>query len=342
MRKFLTSKICSQPILMDNFGRFHNYLRISLTERCNFKCRYCSVSDESIVYTPKNQLLEYNQFFHLTKLFVQAGVDKIRLTGGEPTIYPHFDRFLYDVGQLKEIKSIGVTSNGSVLWKKLDEYQKNGLTHLNISLDTFRPEKNEYITQTKFHHNVLKSIDRALELGYKPLKVNCVVMKGVNDNEILDFVEWVKDKPINIRFIEFFAIGDNQWSSNKMVSFQDMKNIIESKYGPLQQKAEQPNDTAKNFTLPGFVGSISFITPATENFCSTCNRVRLLSTGEFRRCLHDDHMLNIKELLSKGYPDDIILEAISVHLKGKKRQHADMDFIAEHMKHGKSMVKIGG
>jgi len=338
----LYSKVIKQPILQDNYGRFHNYLRVSITERCNFKCRYCTISDESIEYTPQNQLLTHEQLMRCIRLFTLAGVEKIRLTGGEATINKGFSRLMYEIGTIPTIKTLALTTNASMLWKKLDEYKKNGLTHLNISLDTFDAKKNEYITQTKFHSHVLRSIDKALELNYHPLKINCVVMKGINDDEILRFVEWTRDQPVNVRFIEFFAIGDNHWSKDKMVSYKEMKDKIEQQFGPLVREQDAVNDTAKNFKLPGFVGTVSFITPATENFCGSCNRIRLLSTGEFRRCLHDDDMLNLKTLIDKGYPDDVLLEAISFHLKGKKREHADMDYIAKHMTKGKSMVQLGG
>lgn len=337
----LKSKLTNLPILSDKFNRFHNYLRISLTEKCNMKCRYC-VYDQDIQYSPKNKLLTNDQFLHLTKLFVKAGVTKVRLTGGEPTIYKGISKFIYEIGKLEGIKTLAMTSNGTILYKKLTEFKENGLTNLNLSLDTFNSKKAEYLTQTRFHSNVLKSIDKALELGITPLKINCVLMKGVNDDEVFDFIEFVRDKPINIRFIEFFSIGDNGWSKDKTVSFNSLKQQIEQKYGPLKPKNDHYTETAKNFNLESIQGDISFITSVTKPFCGSCNRIRLLSTGEFRRCLHDDNMFNFKVALEQNYSDDVILEAISQHLKGKKKAHAGMDIISSTMKNGVEMIKIGG
>ena len=165
-------------------------------------------------------------------------------------------------------------------------------------------------------------------------------MKGVNDDEILDFVEFVRDKPINIRFIEFFSIGNDGWNKDKMVTFDEMKTKIESKYGKLERINDHFTETAKNYKLEGIMGNISFITSVSMPFCGTCNRIRLLSDGNFRRCLHDDNMYNLKDLLNKS--DDLILEVISNHLKGKKKAHAGMDIISKFQTEGLQMIKIGG
>lgn len=337
----LRSKLTHSPILQDNFNRFHNYLRISLTEKCNFSCRYC-VYEQDIDYTPKDKRLTEDEFLRLTKCFVQAGVTKIRLSGGEPTIYKGLSRFISEIGTLPGIQTLAMTTNGLLLSKHLKEYKDHGLNALNISLDTFDDKKAEFISRRKGHHIVLKSIHTALELGYTNLKLNCVVMKGVNDDEIFDFIEFVRDKPINIRFIEFFSIGNNGWDKDKMIPFADSIKQIEEKYGKLKRKDDHYTDTAKNYTLEGIQGSISFITSVTQPFCGSCNRIRLLSSGHFRRCLHDDNMLNLKEMIQKGYSDDVLLEAISTHLKGKKRAHAGMDIISKLQKDGLQMIKIGG
>jgi cyclic pyranopterin phosphate synthase len=336
----LKSKITGEPILQDKFNRFHNYLRVSLTERCNFSCRYC-VYEQDIEYTPKHKLLSEDEFIRLTRLFIKAGVNKIRLSGGDPTVYKGLQKYIREIGS--DVKTLAMTTNGLLLHKKIDEFHKNGLNALNISLDTFDAKKFEYISKAKGHNLVMKSINRALELGYgnnNKLKINCVVMKGINDDEILDFVEFVRDKPINIRFIEFFSIGNNGWNKDKMVTFEEMKTKIENKYGTLTRINDHFTETAKNYKLEGITGNISFITSVSMPFCGTCNRIRLLSDGNFRRCLHDDNMYNLKDLLNK--PDDLILEVISMHLKGKKKAHAGMDIISKFQTEGLQMIKIGG
>ena len=336
----LLSKISNLPILSDNHKRYHNYLRVSLTENCNFRCQYCSVSTQ-VDFTPKDKLIDKDQFSRLINAFIYAGVTKIRLTGGETTIYKGLSKLIYEIGQRKEVKTLAMTTNGYILHRKIEEYSKNGLNAINISLDTFKEERFQSISRIKGLKNVFKSIEKALEYGIK-VKVNCVLMKGINDDEVYDFIEYVRDKDVNIRFIEFFAIGDNLWERNKMISYHDLKKIIEAKYGPLTRLNDHYTETAKNYTLEGIKGSISFITSATKPFCGGCNRIRLLSTGEFRRCLHDDNMLNLKKIIELGYKDDVLLEAISQHLKGKHKAHAGMDWISENMKHGVQMIKIGG
>ncbi len=336
----LRSKITNEPILSDKHGRFHNYLRISLTERCNLKCRYC-VYDDKIDYTPSGKLLTEDEFLRLTKLFVRSGVTKIRLTGGDPTIYKGLSRFVREIGQMDEIKTLAMTTNGLILNRKLKEFKDNGLNALNISLDTFKPEKFEYISRGRGHKNVMKSIYNAMDLGFNPLKINCVVMKGVNDDEIYDFVDFAKNNPVNVRFIEFFPMPSVKWTLDKMYPFKELKHKIEERYGPLTRKNDHFTDTAKNYQLDGFIGSISFITSMSMPFCGTCNRIRLLSSGEFRRCLHDENMFNLKPLLASNKSDDLILEAISQHLKGKKKAHGGHDFLSKVID-GKQMIKIGG
>jgi cyclic pyranopterin phosphate synthase len=335
----LTSKLTHLPILQDNHKRFHNYLRISLTEHCNFRCTYCTVSTQ-VDFTPKEQLLTEDEFLRLAKLFVKAGVTKIRLSGGEPTVYKGLGKFIHEIGNMEQVKTLAITTNGYIIHRKLAEYQQNGLNAINISLDTFKEEKFQKISKMPGLKNVFKSIDRALELGFSPVKVNCVVMRGENDDELLDFVEFVRDKDVNVRFIEFFAIGANQWERNKSVSFKEMTERIEAKYGKLIRCNDHFSDTAKNFTLDGFKGKVSFITSVTTPFCGTCNRIRLLSTGNFRRCLHDNNMFDLRMAIQKGYSDDVILEAISQHLKGKHRAHAGMEIIKNMP--SLNMMAIGG
>ena len=229
-----------------------------------------------------------------------------------------------------------------MLYKHLDTYKANGLNLLNISLDSFNEEKAEKIARTKGHKHVMRSVYKAIDLGYSPLKINCVVMRGINDDELLDFVEFVRDKDVNIRFIEFFSIAENGWSANKMVPYKEMVSRIEEKYGPLQFEELKFGDTARNAKLPGFKGTISFITSSSNPFCAKCNRIRLLSSGLFRRCLHDDRMFDLKDLLRKGASDDAMLESISAFMKKKEHGLAGMHNIERLQKNGLEMIKIGG
>ena len=335
------SKLTNEPILQDSFGRFHNYLRISLTERCNFNCVYC-VYDQDIQYTPKPELLTYDELVRLTKLFVYAGVDKIRLTGGDPLMYKKLPEFIKEIGGMPEVKKLGMTTNGFKLYQRLEEFKENGLNVLNMSLDSFVPEKAERLSRTKGYQHVIQSVHKALYLNYSPLKLNCVVMRGVNDDELLDFVEFVRDKNVNVRFIEFFSIGNNGWDRSKMVPYAEMKQRIEERFGPMTPSELKFGDTARNFTIPNFVGTVSFITSVSQPFCAKCNRVRLLSNGLFRRCLHDERMLDVKDAMRKGASDQAILELISAFIKKKEAAHAGMDIISKLQTDGMRMIQIGG
>lgn len=238
-------------MLLDSFGRLHTYLRISLTERCNLRCHYCMPA-EGVELTQSPQLLSQKEIVHLAGLFVSSGVNKIRLTGGEPTIRKDIDDICLQLSNLKGLKTLAMTTNGIVLANKLPRLKECGLSLLNISLDTLVPAKFEFMTRRKGHERVMKSIDAAIELGYNPVKVcftnvlcillvmlssffsfikylcqvNCVVMRGFNDDEICDFVELTREKPINVRFIEFMPFDGNVWNVKKLVPYAEMLDIV--------------------------------------------------------------------------------------------------------------------
>ncbi|XP_019083001.1 PREDICTED: cyclic pyranopterin monophosphate synthase, mitochondrial isoform X7 [Camelina sativa] len=216
-------------MLIDSFGRLHTYLRISLTERCNLRCQYCMPS-EGVELTPNSDLLSQSEIVRLAGLFVSAGVNKIRLTGGEPTVRKDIEEICMQLSSLKGLKNLAITTNGITLARKLPKLQECGLDSLNISLDTLVPAKFEFLTRRKGHDRVMKSIDTAIELGYNPVKVNCVLMRGLNDDEICDFVDLTRDKPINVRFIEFMPFDGNVWNVKKLVPYAEvMDKVVRSR-----------------------------------------------------------------------------------------------------------------
>jgi len=295
--------------------------------------------EKGIDLTPKEDLLSTDQFIKLSRLFVKAGVDKIRLTGGEPSIYKDIRTIVKEIGDLKKegLKTLGMTSNGIILHRHLEEFKEAGLDKVNISLDTLVPEKFEFFARRKGFDQVMKTIDKAVKLGYKP-KVNTVIMKGKNEDEILDFVSWVRDKPINIRFIEYMPFDDNKWKFEKMVSYMDMKAKIEERYGKLVRNRDPLNETSKNYTLHGFVGTVSFITSMTDNFCGGCNRIRLLSNGNLKWCLFDPKMKGLKEYLEGS--DEEILKVISNSIKEKHQKHGGYEKISRTK--NLEMIRMGG
>jgi len=298
--------------LTDNFNRQHDYLRISVTERCNLRCLYC-MPEEGVPLSPKDHILTTPEIFYLSSLFVSQGVTKIRLTGGEPTVRHDIVPLMQQIGSLRSrgLRELALTTNGISLHRKLDDMVEAGLTGVNISLDTLDPFQFQIMTRRKGFDAVWKSIDRILEMnklgaGIK-LKINCVVMRGMNEREILPFVELGREKDIEVRFIEYMPFGGNKWSERKMVSYSEMTDMIREKYPGLQRLKGHKNDTSKTYQVPGFVGRVGFITSMTSEFCGSCNRLRITSDGNLKVCLHGNTEVSLRDMLRKdnnGIPID--------------------------------------
>ncbi|CAA7409491.1 unnamed protein product [Spirodela intermedia] len=329
----------ASDMLVDKFGRMHNYLRISLTERCNLRCQYC-MPDEGVELTPSPQLLSQDEIIRLASIFVGAGVDKIRLTGGEPTIRKDIDDICLRLSSLMGLKKLAITTNGLTLAKRLPRLKECGLNLVNISLDTLVPAKFEFMTRRKGHERVMDSIDAAIQLGYNPVKVNCVIMRGINDDEICDFVELTREKPINVRFIEFMPFDGNVWNVKKLVPYAEMMDRVLQKYRGVRRLKDHPTDTAKNFMVDGHLGTISFITSMTEHFCSGCNRLRLLADGNFKVCLFGPSEVSLRDPLRSGVDDSGMREIIGCAVKRKKAAHAGMFDLAKTT--NRPMIHIGG
>ncbi|KAL9424495.1 hypothetical protein AB3S75_036380 [Citrus x aurantiifolia] len=326
-------------MLIDSFGRMHTYLRISLTERCNLRCHYC-MPPEGVDLTPKPQLLSLNEILRLAHLFVTSGVDKIRLTGGEPSVRKDIEEACFHLSKLKGLKTLAMTTNGLTLARKLPKLKESGLTSVNISLDTLVPAKFEFLTRRKGHEKVMESINAAIEVGYNPVKVNCVVMRGFNDDEICDFVELTRDRPINIRFIEFMPFDGNVWNVKKLVPYAEMLDTVVKKFPDLRRMQDHPTETAKNFKIDGHHGNVSFITSMTEHFCAGCNRLRLLADGNFKVCLFGPSEVSLRDPLRQNASDDELREIIGAAVKRKKAAHAGMFDIAKTA--NRPMIHIGG
>ncbi|XP_064163483.1 molybdenum cofactor biosynthesis protein 1 [Anguilla rostrata] len=270
--------------LTDGFGRRHSYLRMSLTEKCNLRCQYC-MPEEGVKLTPRAQLLTTAEVLTLARLFVHEGVEKIRLTGGEPLIRPDVLEIIAELRKLKGLKTIAVTTNGMNLSRLLPGLKTAGLDLLNISLDSLVPAKFEFIVRRKGFHKVMEGIDKAIEMGYNPVKVNCVVMRGLNEDEVLDFVALTKRKPLDVRFIEYMPFDGNKWNFKKMVSYQEMLDHIRQQWPDLEQIQGGETDTAKAFKVPGHQGQVGFITSMSDHFCGSCNRLRITADGNLKVCL---------------------------------------------------------
>ncbi|KAH6318358.1 hypothetical protein HBI39_014190 [Parastagonospora nodorum] len=291
--------------LTDTFSRQHDYLRISITERCNLRCLYC-MPEEGIPLSPAEHMLTTPEIFYLSSLFVSQGVTKIRLTGGEPTVRRDIVPLMQQIGSLRTngLRELALTTNGIALHRKLDAMVESGLTAVNLSLDTLDPFQFQIMTRRNGFDAVMKSINRILEMNKLganvKLKVNCVVMRGLNEREIIPFVEMGREKDIEVRFIEYMPFGGNKWSQGKMISFQEMLDIIRAKYPDLRRLPGHKNDTSKTFEVPGFVGKVGFITSMTNDFCGSCNRLRITSDGNLKVCLHGNAEVSLRDVLRQG------------------------------------------
>ncbi|KAG7466057.1 hypothetical protein MATL_G00160800 [Megalops atlanticus] len=324
--------------LTDSFGRRHSYLRISLTEKCNLRCQYC-MPEEGVKLTPRSQLLTTAEVLTLARLFVHEGVEKIRLTGGEPLIRPDVVDIIAELRKLEGLKTIAVTTNGMNLARLLPGLKEAGLDLINISLDSLVPAKFEFIVRRKGFHKVMEGIDKAIEMGYNPVKVNCVVMRGLNEDEVLDFVALTERKPLEVRFIEYMPFDGNKWNFKKMVSYQEMLDRIRQQWPDLEQLPGGEADTAKTFKVPGFQGQVGFITSMSDHFCGSCNRLRITADGNLKVCLFGNAEVSLRDCLRSGASDQELLEIIGAAVGRKKKQHAGM-FSLSQMKN-RPMILIG-
>ncbi|KAK2871998.1 hypothetical protein FQN49_002634 [Arthroderma sp. PD_2] len=292
--------------LTDTFSRQHDYLRISIAERCNLRCLYC-MPEEGVPLSPPEHLLTTPEIVYLSTLFVSQGVTKIRLTGGEPTVRKDILPMRQDIGKLRSdgLKELCLTTNGISLHRKLDGMVEAGLTGVNLSLDTLDPFQFQIMTRRKGFEAVMKSIEKILELNERhgagiKLKINCVVMRGMNDREILPFVELGRDKAVEVRFIEYMPFDGNKWSKGKMFSYQEMLDVIKEKHPTFEKVPDHKNNTSKTYQVPGFKGKVGFITSMTHNFCGTCNRLRITSDGNLKVCLFGNTEVSLRDMIRKG------------------------------------------
>lgn len=337
---------------------------------------------EGVPLSPPTHLLTTPEIVYLSELFVKEGVTKIRLTGGEPTVRKDILPLMHEIGNLRSqgLKELCLTTNGISLHRKLDAMVEAGLTGVNLSLDTLDPYQFQIMTRRKGYDAVIKSLNRILDMnrlgaGIK-LKLNTVIMRGVNEREIIPFVEMGKENEIEVRFIEYMPFDGNKWSRQKMFSYKEMLEVIRHKYPGLSRLQEySKNETSKTWQVPGFRGRIGFITSMTENFCGTCNRLRITSDGNLKVCLFGNNEVSLRDLLRKGNHGEPIdwaaaeamkqvemdrrqslagsmgplgygererelLEVIGMAVKRKKGKHAGMEQL-EHMKN-RPMILIGG
>ncbi|KAJ1302834.1 hypothetical protein OPQ81_003138 [Rhizoctonia solani] len=362
------------PSLVDSFGRKHDYLRISLTEKCNLRCRYC-MPEEGVSLSPSGNILTNEEVIRLARIFVQHGVNKIRLTGGEPTLRRGLPELIRELRRLG-VQQIGMTSNGIALWKKLPELVHCGLTHLNLSLDTLDPHKFERMTLRRGHDKVLKSIDTALSLHasspnpvpnysgphLQSVKINTVLIRGVNDSEIVRFLALTRSNPMSVRFIEFMPFAGNQWDANAVVTSSELlhrvrdlvrggwfdDNLPSNSSDPegVVTLPREPTDTAQTYRIRGFTGTFGFISSMSDDFCAGCNRLRITADGNLKPCLFDQKETPLRDLLRSQSPssEQDLVAAIHRAVGGKFAKHGipNSSFSGPEAIHDQSTVRDAG
>ncbi|MFM7201459.1 MAG: GTP 3',8-cyclase MoaA [Myxococcota bacterium] len=333
-----------QPLspLRDGFGRIHSYLRISITERCDLRCQYC-MPPEGIQLQPRAHLLTLEEIERLASLLVRLGVNKIRLTGGEPMVRRGVEQLVERLGQLQVLESLGMTSNGILLSERLPQLIKAGLTHLNLSLDTWHPERFAQITLRDQFLAVQHCLSQALEAPLTSLKLNCVVMAGVNDDELFDFVAFTQDHALEVRFIEYMPFSGNGWDTSKLFTYAQMRARIAERFELVPVHTPRANETASVFQVPGFKGRVGFITSMTDHFCATCNRLRLTADGNIKNCLFDNGELSLRDPMRAGADDAELEKLIRLSIARKHARHgghSSPEAIA--LDPGRSMIQIGG
>lgn len=324
--------------LFDRFGRDHTYLRISVTDRCNLRCRYC-MPPEGLPWLERSEVLSFEEIEHLARIFFRNGVNKIRLTGGEPTVRREITSLIKRLRAIEGVQTLLMTTNGLTLEKQAMAYREAGLTGLNISLDSLRSDRYKEITLSDGFGRVMAGIESAIAADFDTIKVNVVVMAGVNEDELLDFVELAREHPINVRFIEFMPFPDNGWNVGKVFPYREMLGRIRAKH-ELIPIAVEKEAVGKDFAIPGFKGSLGFVTSMTDSFCGGCNRLRLTAEGQLKVCLFSNGEVNLRDLIRRQAPQDEVESAIRAALGQKWKEHPPMEQLFR--LENRRMVQIGG
>jgi len=324
----------------DDFGRAINYLRVSVTDRCNLRCVYC-MPKEGIEKQPHTEILRYEELALVVRAAAEMGITKIRLTGGEPLARLGLPDFVRMIARIPGIDDISMTTNGTLLARHAQALAEAGLHRVNISLDTLRPERFQLITRRGHLDDVWAGAEAARAYGLTPIKFNMVVIHGLNDDEIVDFARRTRSHGWHVRFIELMPIGANvSWASSGSVSIPEMRARIEHEVGPLiAVHGPTGNGPARYYQLPDAKGTIGFIGALSDHFCGTCNRLRLTADGHLRPCLLSDYEIDLRPALREGMDLEAVKAVLAQAIHSKPGRH----HLAEiRPPHERTMAQIGG
>ncbi len=339
-----------KAVIQDKLGRPIRDLRISVTDRCNFRCDYCmpkEIFGDDYTFLPKNELLTFEELIRISKIYAQLGVKKIRITGGEPLLRRNLYKLVEQLNLIDGIEDIGLTTNGLLLKKHGKNLYQAGLRRINVSLDAIEDNVFQEINNRNIKAStILEQIDYAVSIGFE-VKVNVVIQKGVNDNQIIPMIDYFKNKNIEVRFIEFMDVGnDNGWNFNKVVTKEEMLNMIEQHFEISPVAPKYYGEVAKYFRHKDSDAQFGLITSVSEPFCSTCTRARLSSDGKFYGCLFaSSEGFDVKALIRNGATDDDLKAQFKRLWSIRNNQYSDkrtMQTIENNRKKKINMNYIGG
>ena len=325
-------------MLIDKFGRQAKDLRISVTDRCNYKCVYCMPTH--VEWLPKPQILNFEEIEFLARLFVSLGVDSIRLTGGEPLVRRNLPLLASRLSKIEGLKDLSLTTNGYYLSTQAKDLYDAGIRRINISLDSLNATKFREITGSDSFHRVISGIDAARAAGFDPIKINCVAIRGFNDDEIVDFLRWGKEKNLQIRFIEFMPLdGDHHWSRERVLTQEEILQKVNASGFADYKQTEDDGPSAK-FIAPDADDHFGVIPSVTQPFCASCSRIRITADGKFRTCLFAISEVDLREPLREGAGSDVLTKLIQAAVMDKWAGHKinDPDFVQP----PRAMYSIGG
>lgn len=327
--------------LVDSLGRVHNNLRISVTDRCNIRCFYCMPND-NVQFKPRAEILTFEEIARFTRVAASLGVNKLRLTGGEPLVRADLPALVGELASVPGIRDIAMTTNGLLLADHVVALKQAGLKRLNISLDGLREETFQRISRRSGLDRVLEGIFAAQRVGFEKIRLNAVAIRGITDDEIVPLGEFARQHGLELRFIEFMPLdADNSWENDQVLSGSEIRDALENAFGPLLPiERKDPSQPATDYRFEDGIGVIGFINPITQPFCSDCNRLRITADGKIRNCLFSIAEWDARQVMRSGGSDEQLVELLHDCILAKKPGHGidSPDFVRP----DRAMYQIGG
>jgi cyclic pyranopterin phosphate synthase len=331
----------AEPPLVDGFGRRHTNLRISVTDRCNIRCFYCMPA-EGVVFRPRDELLSFEEIERIVRALAPLGIDKLRLTGGEPLVRADLPTLVRMLVAVPGVRDVALTTNGMLLDEQADAMHDAGLHRLNISLDTLSEEVFRQITRRPGLDRVLAGIAATQAAGFERIRLNAIAIRGLTEAEILPLARFARDRDLELRFIEFMPLDAEQhWTAGEEHPAREIRRLVEAEFGPLTAASRtDPSQPAVDFRFAAGRGAIGFINPVSEPFCGDCNRLRLTAEGQVRNCLFSTVEWDARRVLRSGGSDQDLRELVRASVAAKAKAHGIGD--ANFQRPDRAMYQIGG